>query len=120
MNKYLQIIFSLVAISFYSNVSLAHQDESHYIFNYDSGNTYDIKITDDTITWTGLSGPDKGISETDAIKRKSLSSNVEIIQWIEKDGSFVTVAFDHKNLTVVSSGRYEKGTWFWNGTVDIL
>lgn len=118
MNKYLKIIF-IFAFSFYSNFSFAQPDESHYIFTYDSGNTYDIKLTDDTITWTGLSGPDKGVSETDVIKRKSLSSNVDIIQWIERDGSFVTVAFDRENLTVVSSGRYDEGTWFWNGKVDI-
>ena len=92
----------------------------HYVFNYDNGKSFEIQLTDKTITWTSMCGPDKGQTETDEITTTKLAENIDVIQWTEKDGTFVTVIFDKENLREISSGKYADGTWLWNGTATRL
>ncbi|EKD71721.1 MAG: hypothetical protein ACD_46C00113G0006 [uncultured bacterium] len=90
----------------------------HYIFRYDTGDTYDVKLSENAITWTGLEGSDTGQSETDLIKRKKLSNDVEVIQWNENSKTFVTLVFDRAHLRTVSSGKTPNGNWLAYGVAE--
>src|SRR3990167_9216085 len=91
--------------------AIATPSFEHYIFEYDKDMIFDVKLTDNTVNWESLAGEDKGQKETDHIDRKNLSHDVEVIQWTENDGTFVTVVFDRAHLNIISSGRYPTGTW---------
>lgn len=91
----------------------------HYVFRYDTGATYDVQLTDNTITWTGLEGDDTGLMETDSIKRKKLSAKVEVIQWSENNGTFITLVFDRKHLRIVSSGKFLNDEWLAYGVAEV-
>lgn len=71
------------------------------------------------MTWKGLEGSDKGQSETDYTKRKKISSNVEVIQWSEQSGAFVTVVFDREHLNVVSSIKTNDNNWLISGNATV-
>jgi phenolic acid decarboxylase len=98
-----------------SSSAIAAPTFEHYVFKYDEAHVYDVKLASDTITWEALSGAEKGQKETDRVNRKTLSNDVEVIQWTENDGTFVTLAFDRNNLTVVSSGKFASDMWLWSG-----
>lgn len=108
-------LFSTLVLT--SNIFAAPKYE-HYVFKYDSEHIYDVKLTDNTITWESLTGSDKGQKETDPINRKQLSNDVEVIQWTENDGTFVTVTLDRAHLSEISSGKYDSGTWLWSGVAE--
>lgn len=90
----------------------------HYMFHYESGDSYDIQITKDTITWTGVEGSDTGLTETDAIKRRTLSSDVEVIQWNEQNTTFITIVLDRLHHKVISSGKIAGNEWLSYGEVE--
>lgn len=117
-------IKTIFAVLFFTIVSascvIAAPKFEHYIFKYDRDHLYDIKLTDNTITWTSLNGDDKGQTETDYIKRKNLSNNIDVIQWSENDGTFVTVVFDRAHLNIISSGKFLADTWLWSGEVEVV
>jgi phenolic acid decarboxylase len=104
------------------SISSAEADEnaknSHFIFRYNTGDIYEIELGDAAITWRGLEGSDVGKNETDAIKRQILSKDVEVIQWTETNGIFVTLVFDHLNMKMVSSGKTENDAWLTYGTAE--
>ena len=100
----------LVITNSYAGVNL-----EHYVFHYESGDTYDVKFTDNTVTWKGLEGSDKGQSETDYTKRKKFPNNVEVIQWNEISGAFVTLVFDCEHLNIISTINTSDGTWLRAG-----
>ncbi|RDI39943.1 MoaF-related domain-containing protein [Aquicella lusitana] len=111
-----KIAFAAFIFAFFATSSVAAAPKvEHYIFKYESDRAFDVKLTDNTITWQSLSGPDKGQTETDFINRKKLSKNIEIVQWAENDGTFVTVILDRAQLNVISSGKFSTGTWLWSG-----
>lgn len=90
----------------------------HYVVHYEGGNSYDVQLTDTTITWLGLEGTDQGRGETDAITRKKLNSSVDVIQWSEKNGSFATLILDFQHMVTISSARDQNGDWLAYGTFD--
>lgn len=92
----------------------------HYIFNYGNDHLYEVKLTDNTITWKSLSGPDKGERETDHIKKKHLTNEIDVIQWTENDGTFVTLTLDRKHRNVISSGKILENTWLWSGNMEVI
>ena len=114
-NNIAATIFSLCL----TTCAIAAPSTEHYIFEYGKDMIFDVKLTDNTITWESLAGPDKGQKETDLIERKVLSSDVEVMQWTENDGTFVTVIFDRNHLNVISSGKYPAGTWLRSGIAYI-
>ena len=111
----LAILVYLVSLT---TITIAAPISEHYLFKYDSDHAYDVKLNDSTITWKSLSGPDKGQMETDNINRKNLSEDVDVIQWTENDGTFITVVLDRTLLNVVSSGKYSTDTWLWSGVAE--
>lgn len=110
------LAFTLISTS---TVFAAPKSE-HYIFKYSNGYRFDIKLSDNTITWEALDGPDKGQTETDFINRKTLVNNTEVMQWTENDGTFVTIIFDRSHNEVISSGKYSSGIWLWSGKAQPL
>ena len=73
--KWASIISSIYLIAGTTNIYANNQSE-HYVFHYESGDTYDVSFTDNTVTWKGLKGNDKGKSETDLIKKKNISNAI--------------------------------------------
>lgn len=102
-----------------STTLFATAKSEHYIFNYSEGSRYEIELTENTITWTALDGPDKGQFQTNHLKRSMLQNHTEILQWSELDGTFVTVAFSRDHNEVVSSGKTFSESWLMSGTVEI-
>lgn len=115
MKKMLAVLGVIFCVNAYAETN----KQEHYILRYDSGNTYDVKIMSDTITWTGLRGEDRGKTETDSIKRKLLG-NIEVIQWTEKSGTFVTLVLDRKNHRSISSGKDGDSDWLTYGVAEIV
>ena len=112
--KIIQFTASALLILFFGN-SYANNKTEHYVFHYETGDTYDVVLTDNTITWTGLEGSDTGRSETDVIKRKTLNHNTEVLQWTENDLTFMTVVLDHRHLKVIASGKLVDNSWLSYG-----
>jgi MoaF-like len=119
MNKILVKIIGFVFSVLVSANSYAIINLEHYVFHYESGDTYDVKLTDNTITWNGLEGGDKGQSETDYIKRKKFSNDIEVIQWNETSGTFVTLVFDRTHLQIISSLKTSDGEWLMSGKATV-
>ena len=119
MSKLLSTILSVSILALTSTNLYATSNTEHYVFHYESGAVYDVTITDNTFTWKGLEGDDRGKSETDPIKRKTLSNDVEVIQWKEDSGLFVTLVFDRTHLSIVSSGKTSEGDWLMSGMASI-
>jgi len=117
--KSISVVVLLISMLLSPYVNAAQESE-HYIFEYDKDMIFDVKLTDNTVTWESLSGEDKVQKETDHINRKLLSNDVEVIQWTENDGTFVTVVFDRAHLNVISSGKYPSGKWLRSGVATIL
>ena len=115
-NKIALAILGLALVSPLS--TLAAPKSEHYIFRYDSGYSFDVTLTDNTITWKVLEGSNKGQTETDYIKRKMLTNQTEVIQWIEKNGTFVTVIFDRRHHEMISSIKNESDMIMWPGTSE--
>lgn len=103
-----------------ATTAIAAPDSERYIFEYGKDMIFDVRLTDNTITWESLAGADKGQKETDLIERKVLSSDVEVMQWTENDGTFVTVIFDRNHLKLISSGKFSTSTWLRSGSATIL
>ena len=120
MNKLLAIIIVFASLALTTTHTCAATAIEHYTFHYENGDTYDVKLNDNTVTWKGLEGGDKGQSEMDYIKRKMLAKNIEVIQWNEMDGTFVTLVFDRANLIIISSGKTSEGDWFMQGNATQL
>ncbi|MBX3708747.1 MAG: hypothetical protein KIT56_05725 [Gammaproteobacteria bacterium] len=119
MNKICMKLIAFIFIAFLITSSYASNYIEHYTFYYESGDTYDVKLTESTVTWKGLEGGDKGQTETDYIKRKNFSKDIEIVQWHEISGSFVTLVFDRTHLKIISSGRTSDGDWLMLGKATI-
>ena len=119
MNKKLAVILGFICLTIGSTNVYANHSE-HYVFEYETGDVYDVTFTDSSVMWKGLEGSDKGQSETDFIKTKKISNNVEVIQWNEKNGSFITVIFDRTNLDIVSSIKTNDGSWLMSGKASYL
>src|SRR5690349_5726240 len=116
--KWASIISSIYLIAGTTNIYANNQSE-HYVFHYESGDTYDVSFTDNTVTWKGLKGNDKGKSETDLIKKKNISNNIEVIQWNETNGYFVTLVLNHESLKIISSLKAGNDSWFISGNAII-
>lgn len=116
--KWLVIISSIFLTAGITNIYADNQSK-HYVFHYESGDTYDVSFTDSTVTWKGLEGNDNGKSETDFIKKKNISNNIEVIQWNETSGAFITLVFDRKNLNIISSLKEGDESWFIYGKATI-
>ena len=110
--KFFLIMLTLIACNTFA--SIADKKES-YQFHYESGDVYSVRLTKNTITWTGIAGSDKGISETDKLNRTKLSKNVHVLHWVENSGMFVTVVFDHDTMKTISSGIANHETWLMHG-----
>jgi len=115
--KIKNILAAVVFIFISASPVFAASKLEHYIFKY-SDYSFDVKLTDNSITWKALDGSSKGQIETDYISRKRLSNHTEVIQWTENDGTFVTVIFDRHHHKVISSGRDSSGSWLWSGKVE--
>jgi hypothetical protein len=94
--------------------------KEHYIFRYDNGRFFDVTMTDKTFKWQALTGPNTGEIEQENINTKYLRDEIQVIQWVEKDASFVTVVFDRAHQHIISSGNYPGGIWLWEGKAEKL
>ena|SRR3990167_47476 len=119
MNRIITTIFSVAFFVVATTAAYAKTSTEHYIFHYETGDIYDFQITENSATWKGLEGSDKGQSETDYIKRKTLSNDMEVIQWKEMNGTFVTLVLDRAHLSIVSSGITSDGDWLMSGNATI-
>jgi MoaF C-terminal domain len=115
MKKIWTTLFYLMAINTHAS---ANYHNEHFIINYHSGESYDVVLTDNTITWTGLEGNDKNYSETDSINRKPLTDEVEVIQWIENDHTFMTLVLDRTQLKTIASGKNQQNSWLNTGDMQ--
>lgn len=75
-----------------------------------------VKFTKDTVTWSA-----DGYTETDNLKIRSVGQNRYFVNWVEKDGSFVTLYIDLDSMKVYNSvlsqvdGKREE--WFMEGDI---
>ncbi|MBX3708303.1 MAG: hypothetical protein KIT56_04365 [Gammaproteobacteria bacterium] len=70
------------------------------------------------LTRKGIAGTEVGQVREVQVKSLSTSKNVEVFQWIEKTGSFVTLILDGKHYKAVCSGKMaDHREWFWLGKV---
>lgn len=115
MKKIINILFYLIAVNVYANTP-----NEHFIIYYQTGDHYEIQLTRETITWKGLEGNDKNVEETDFITRKFLTADVEVIQWLEKDQTFMTLIIDRAQFKVIASGKSQQGNWLNLGEVQYV
>lgn len=94
----------------------------HYKATFEGNNVYDVTIAQNQLTWKGLSGEDKGKVRTVDYKQTNLTDAVEVLQWKNKSGSYVTLVLDHDHSKAVCSGQASKtkGSWLWSGTLERL
>jgi hypothetical protein len=97
------------------------QAQQRFLLHFNSGDVYDTTLTGNTLTWKGIAGDDKNVTSTNHVRRVALSKSVEVYQWTEKTGAFITLTLDKKNHHVICSGRDLKNNqWLWHGTIKRL
>jgi len=112
------ILASLFLILFVGSTHA--KSNEHFLVHFTSGDSYDVKIKGDTLTWTGLKGDDKGETRTNIVKHIALPNSVEVYQWTEKKtGSFITLVLDRNSMLSIMSGKGVKEEWLWQGKVQM-
>lgn len=109
----------LLTLFLSSSYAFAAPKVEHFVFHYESGDVFDVQIADNTITWKGIEGADKGHSETDNINRKQLTDDVEVMQWVETSGTALTLVLDRTHLKTISSGKAGNESFLWSGRVEV-
>lgn len=92
--------------------------EHEFIVHFDTGNIYGVSIKGDSLTWTGMAGEDKEMEQTVTVKHISLANNIEVFQWKEKRGYFVTFILDTLNKKAITSTKNtENQDWLVAGEI---
>ena len=95
--------------------------KSDFTVYFDTGNAFDVSIRGDSLMWKGMAGEDKGTEQTVKIKHVSLAKNVEVFQWKEKRGYFVTFVVDTLNKKAITSTKNDKNQdWLVEGKITYL
>ncbi|MDP1602140.1 MAG: hypothetical protein Q8M03_02655 [Legionella sp.] len=116
MKYKLLISFILSMVSSYVFASGGYQNE--FIVQFDTGNIYGVSIKGDSLTWTGMAGEDKETEQIVNIKHISLANNIEVFQWKEKRGYFVTFIVDTLNKKAITSTKSAgKEDWLVAGEI---
>lgn len=86
---------------------------------FDSGDSYEITIKNNNLTWKGLAGEDKNIVSNNHVKHISFSKDVDLFQWNDnKTDTFVTLMLDQKNHQAVCSSKgKDNRQWFMQGKI---
>lgn len=104
-----------------SFVFAAENYKKEFIVHFDTGNTYKVSIVDDSLTWEGIVGEDRGMVQTVSIKRLPLAKNIEVFQWKEPRGYFVTFILDALNNKGITSTRAKDNQdWLIIGEITSL
>lgn len=88
-----------------------------YVFDYVSGDQYEVNFSAGTLTWTGLKGVDSGKSETDQCDSDEVSPHIHFVSWKENDGTFVALAVNLESRKVYSRGISGGDKWRTIGTI---
>ncbi len=87
---------------------------------YDNGYEYRLKLIGNSLTWKGLKGPDMGKEETSSYEAINIDSQIELLKWVESDGTFVNVILNGRNETAISSGTSAGKDWVYKGSFHEL
>lgn len=94
---------------------------SHFIVRFDTGNSYDITIKKNLLRWKGIAGEDLNMTLKIPFKHIVLSKNIDIYQWNEKRGYFVTFMVDKSNAVAATSTKNSNNKeWLVKGKVDFI
>lgn len=92
---------------------------NHFIVRFETGNAYDVTIKKNLLRWKGIAGEDLNMIANVPFKQIALSKNVDIYQWNEKRGYFVTFIVDKANAVAVTSTKNATNKeWLVKGRVD--
>jgi hypothetical protein len=109
-------IFMLSLVLVISTSVMASLEGKTITVTYEGDQSYFMRFQDQKVHWKGLSGADMG-SETNAYKGKEIIKDVYFVQWIENNGTFVTLVLDFNKLISHSSGTGPYGDWFREGKI---
>lgn len=94
---------------------------NHFIIKFDSGDSYETTLKNNTLTWKGLSGEDKNIVRKNQVKHIAFSKNVDVYQWTDEAGLFVTFILDKNNHSGIASSKDANNhEWFTKGKITAL
>lgn len=89
-----------------------------FTVQFDTGNSYSVSILNTNLTWKGVAGEDLGVEISVDIKRQTLSDNIEIFQWKEPRGYFVTFVLDSVNKKGITSTKADNNQdWLVEGKI---
>lgn len=93
----------------------------HFIVQLETGNTYDVTIKNNLLQWKAVAGEDLNMIMKIPFKHIALSKDVDIYQWNEKRGYFVTFIVDKRNTVAVTSTKNaDNKEWLVKGKVRFL
>lgn len=116
-----KIILAILLVITSSLNFAATNYKKEFTVHFDTGNTYEVAIRNDSLTWKGIAGEDKGTTRTVEIKRLPLANNLEVFQWKEPRGYFVTFILDALHNKGITSTRAQNNQdWLVLGKITDL
>lgn len=115
---FLSTVLSFVILLTAGAVIASTNSIPHGKIFFDTGDSYELTINNDSLIWKGLTGEDKGIISKNRVKHLSLSKDTELFQWTDnKTGVFVTFILDKKNHQGICSSKGNNQQWLTRGKV---
>lgn len=94
---------------------------NHFMVRFETGNSYDVTINKNLLKWQGIAGEDLNMVLEIPVKHIALSKNVDVYQWNEKRGYFVTFIVDKSNSTGITSTKNSNNKeWLVKGKIEFL
>lgn len=116
-----KLMLSLALVFTLHSAFAAHNYQRSFTVSFTTGKTYEVSISGNTLTWKGVSGSDRDMVQTVTVKHIALEKNIDIFQWQEKRGYFVTFIVDfNKNKAVTSTKTIENQDWLTEGEIRSL
>ncbi len=93
--------------------------KSEFTVHFETGNSYEVSIQQDVLTWKGLSGEDENMVQTVKVRHRMLAKNINIFQWKEQRGYFVTFVLDTLNkIGITSTKGLNDNDWLVAGKIS--
>ncbi|MFQ6405688.1 MoaF-related domain-containing protein [Methylophilus sp. 'Pure River'] len=107
------IFLGLVALGYFNKNGLQYVEKrtpvneayiGQFIYQYEDGSFYRVLVKDNqSMTWTCVTGPEKGASGTEHPDRLKIADKIYFATWVEETGINVTQVINLNTMKVYST-----------------
>ena len=114
----LLLLTACLFLHMYAVPTFAHElSGKTLLLKYEQEQHYKVSFEEKDLTWKGVKGDDKN-SETDPYQFKKIATEIYLVNWTEKDGTFVDIVLNFASMKVYSSGKSGESTWLREGDIQ--